>query len=288
MNDYPTVAVIMPAFNEAATIGGQLDALARQEEVTPTEIIVADNGSTDETLDVVRSYQERLPQLRWIVAAGVSGPSHARNEAAKVATADVLAFCDSDDVVDDRWLVELVRGLAAVDLASGPLSTERLNERYQSGWRPTPQQGPPRAGAFHPVAVTSNMAIRRDLFLLVGMFDESFTWGHDDEFSYRLQLKGLSYAYVPTAVVHYRLRSSVRAMMRREFQDEVAAAHLFSVFGAEGYPRASPLGVLKHWAWLLLHVGDLRRRETAGRWLRKAAGAVGRLRGSLRYRVIYL
>jgi glycosyltransferase involved in cell wall biosynthesis len=284
----PSVSVIMPAWNEAATIGEQIEALARQEDVTPLEIVVADNGSTDATLEIVDSYRERLPQLRWIVADAVKGPSHARNEGAKVATGDVLAFCDSDDVVDDRWLVELLRGLEGADLVSGPLSTVRLNDSVRIAWRPTDQHGPPRAGSFLPIAVTSNLAIRRGLFLRVGMFDESFTRGEDDEFSYRLQLSGYTYSFVPTAVVHNRLRSSVRALMRREFQDEVASAHLFAVFGARGYPRASPIGVLKHWAWLLVHVVDLRRRATGGRWLRKAAGAVGRIRGSIRYRVIYL
>ena len=287
MTELPTVSVIMPSWNEAKTIGTQLAALARQEGATPTEIIVADNGSSDGTLDVVRSYQELLPQLRWIVADNVAGPSHARNAAARVATGDVLAFCDSDDEVDERWLVELLRGLDLGDFASGPLATERLNRSDAMEWRPT-SEGPPGSDVFLPVAVTSNMAIRRELFVNSGMFDESFVWGHDDEYSYRLQLAGRRHVFVRSAVVHYRLRSSFRALMRREYQDEVAAAHLFAAFGSCGYPRLSPLDVLKHWAWLLVHVIDLRRRSTAGRWLRKAAGIAGRIRGSLKYRVLYL
>lgn len=282
----PSVSVIMPAWNEAATIGEQLEALARQEDVTPLEIIVADNGSTDATLEIVESYRERLPQLRWIVADAVQGPSHARNEGAKVAAGEVLAFCDSDDVVDDRWLVELVRGLSDAGLVGGRLDLQRLNDGEKLIWREIRDPLVPDSGVLAK-ALSSNMAISSSLFFDVGMFNEDFVWGHDHEFAYRVQLLGHRFSFIPGALVHYRIKTSMCALLRREYQDSVGAAHVYATYRRQGAERQSLFDATKVVLWLIVHVPDLRRRATAGRWLRKVAGLAGRISGCLRYRVLY-
>jgi glycosyltransferase involved in cell wall biosynthesis len=63
------LGVIIPCLDGSQTIAGQLEALARQECSDPWEIVLADNGSTDGTLDIVRRYQERLPNLRIVDAS---------------------------------------------------------------------------------------------------------------------------------------------------------------------------------------------------------------------------
>jgi glycosyltransferase involved in cell wall biosynthesis len=282
----PSVSVIMPAFNEASTIGDQLAALARQVDVQPAEVIVADNGSTDGTLEVVRGYVEQLPQLRWLVADSRRGPSHARNAGARAATGEVLAFCDADDVVDDRWLSELLGGLEGADLVGGVLETELLNAPEVLVWRDVPG-GMAAHETNLPTVVTSNMAIWASAFSDLGMFDEDFVWAHDHEFSYRAQLAGYVQGAVPGAVVHYRIKADPRALARREYQDSVGMAHVYAHYRGRGLPRR-PLGqALKIWLWLLVHLLHLARPVERGRWLRKAAGAVGRVAGSIRYRVFY-
>jgi glycosyltransferase involved in cell wall biosynthesis len=286
MTSYPTVSVIMPAYNEADTIGYQLAALSRQEILAPLEVIVADNGSTDGTLEVVESWRETLPQLVWIVADSVRGPSHARNSAARIARGEVLAFCDSDDEVDPRWLLELVTGLSEADLVGGTLDTSRINSETALTWRDV-ALGNASQETYLPTVVTSNMAIRASTFRELGMFDEEFVWGHDHEFSYRAQLAGYTHRFVPSAVVHYRIKPSLRSLVLREYQDAVAAAHVYASYRDRGLPRRRVSHALKIWLWLLVHLPDLTRVATRGRWLRKSAGVVGRLVGSARYRVLY-
>jgi glycosyltransferase involved in cell wall biosynthesis len=58
------ISVIIPCFNAAPVIAQQLEALTKQT-VTPYEVIVADNGSTDNSRAVVEQYRDRLPGLRW-------------------------------------------------------------------------------------------------------------------------------------------------------------------------------------------------------------------------------
>jgi glycosyltransferase involved in cell wall biosynthesis len=91
------LSVIIPCLNGAATIATQLAALARQQWDQPWEIVVADNGSTDESVGIVERYRGRLQNLRVADASARRG--RALNVGAKEATGDALVFCDVDDEV---------------------------------------------------------------------------------------------------------------------------------------------------------------------------------------------
>src|ERR1700756_5684791 len=97
------LSVIIPCYNVGDNIAAQLEALAGQQWSEPWEVIVADNGSTDNSLQVVRECARRLPELRIIDASGKAGAAHARNVGARAATGDYLAFCDADDEVAPGW-----------------------------------------------------------------------------------------------------------------------------------------------------------------------------------------
>ncbi|MEB3178485.1 MAG: glycosyltransferase, partial [Nostocaceae cyanobacterium] len=73
------LSVILPCLNAANSIGAQIEALATQEYTDLWEIIVADNGSTDDTVAIVQEYQKRLDNLRIIDASARPGVAYARN-----------------------------------------------------------------------------------------------------------------------------------------------------------------------------------------------------------------
>mgnify|MGYP002737498535 CR=1 FL=1 len=89
----PLVSVIIPTFNRAATLKRTIDS-ALAQSYRPLEVIVVDDGSTDGTEAVIRSYGDRIHGI--IQPNG--GPSAARNTGAEAATGEWLAFLDSDDV----------------------------------------------------------------------------------------------------------------------------------------------------------------------------------------------
>lgn len=93
------VSVIIPTYNRAAWIGATLRSVLAQTHA-PREVIVVDDGSADDTESVMRAFG---PAVRYVrqVNAGVSA---ARNRGASLATSDVIAFVDSDDVWHARKL----------------------------------------------------------------------------------------------------------------------------------------------------------------------------------------
>ena len=123
-------SVIIPVYNGASYIMQQLDALAVQTGNPSFEVLVCDNGSTDDTRAVVESYNASYP-LRVVDASQRAGASHARNMGAVQAMGDVLIFCDGDDLVEPDWVAShlYVQNLYSPVIASGSLLHDRANTR---------------------------------------------------------------------------------------------------------------------------------------------------------------
>jgi chlorobactene glucosyltransferase len=107
----PLVSVLIPARNEAARIGACLDGLARQS-YAPFELIVVDDGSTDDTAGVVRAYAGSIPGLQVlrgaVLPAGWAGKPWACWQAASHARGDWLLFLDADVAPEPDLLAALV------------------------------------------------------------------------------------------------------------------------------------------------------------------------------------
>ncbi len=123
------LSVILPCFNGAETIALQLEALANQQWAGEWELIVSNNGSTDNSMEIVEQFRDRLP-LR-IVNAHTSGPrlgvAHSHNTELKAAAGDAFAFCEADDEVTPNWLATMAESLEVYPCVSGVLDLRRLN-----------------------------------------------------------------------------------------------------------------------------------------------------------------
>jgi glycosyltransferase involved in cell wall biosynthesis len=103
------ISVVIACLNEVHTLGEQLDALSRQQW-HDWEVIIADNGSTDGTQELARSFADRL-NITVLDASDEPGSGYARNEGARAASGDALLFPDADDVVADDWLAHMGQAL---------------------------------------------------------------------------------------------------------------------------------------------------------------------------------
>lgn len=282
----PAVTVVIPVLNGGWCIAEQLGALAAQDIDQPFEVLVCDNGSTDNTAEVVRAWVDRLPGLRLLDAVGRRGASHARNIGIREATAPVISFCDADDVVSPQWLRIMLESVRPGLMINGWIDLRALNPvgTYQGDGM---QRDLIMRCGYRPGIESGNFALTTEDARRLKGFDESFMFAEDIDIAWRGQQQGLELAIVP-AIVHYRLRADARLtfrqhrnwaywsiMLRCRHQRHIPPSFSFKYSIAEFCRQTLTFP----WHWL--REGDSGRREAA----RKYGTACGELAGHLRFRV---
>jgi FkbM family methyltransferase len=209
--------VVIPAHNAASVIGGQLAALAAQVGAGDFEVVVALNRCTDRTRDVVSDF-ERVLDLRVVDANERASAAYARNRAASSAGGDLLLFCDIDDEVGPRWVAEMAAALGGADLVGGRVA---LDQRGCPSWIRDHLHVHLATDALHlhdgriPYPVGASLGCRREPFLAVGGFDETFPGAGGEEPDLAIRTVQASYrlGYAPDATLLYRPLTSFRAVL---------------------------------------------------------------------------
>ncbi|HEU5118412.1 MAG TPA: glycosyltransferase family A protein, partial [Isosphaeraceae bacterium] len=117
--DRPTVSVVIPVHGHQPLIAEQLAALAAQTYPHLLEVLVCDNGCDEPTLDLVSDYAAGVPGLRTVDARDRPGASFARNRGVEQAKGELIAICDSDDVVSPGWVEVLSRAAHHAEIVGG-------------------------------------------------------------------------------------------------------------------------------------------------------------------------
>lgn len=121
MTGTPLVSVIMPAYNAALTLGGAISGVLTQT-YPAVELVVVDDGSTDDTAQIAESFGDRVRLVRQ--ANG--GTAKARNTAISKATGEYIALCDADDILLPSYLEKAMARLAEAGERSFVSSNARL------------------------------------------------------------------------------------------------------------------------------------------------------------------
>jgi glycosyltransferase involved in cell wall biosynthesis len=196
------VSVVIPTFNRCRELVRALRSLPKS-----VEIIVVDDGSTDDTRERVREFNH--PQLTYVRKRN-GGPASARNLGIERATGPIIAFTDDDCEPIGRWpwtLVERLKGegpqVAGVGGRVLPMR-KGLISRYYDFHRILE---PPSSCSY---LVTANCAYRKSVLTRVGGFNESLTTpgGEDPELSVRIRRLGFRFVFEPTAVIRHDFRES--------------------------------------------------------------------------------
>jgi glycosyltransferase involved in cell wall biosynthesis len=287
--DAPRVSVVIPALDASAWIDDQLAALADQDVPVPWEVVVADNGSTDDTAARAEAWGDRLP-VRVIDASGRRGINHARNRGAAEARGELLLYCDADDVVHPGWVAAFWRARDDWDVAGGQVDGATLNDATALARHPDGRVSRGLATfGWLPTFMGCNFAVHRTVHTKLDGFDETFVEGCDDiDFAFRAQLAGLQMGFVPDAVVAYRLRGSTRDAARQYYRYGHSRPHLYRKFRASGMPRRSLRHAVRTYALTLWHVPQLISSDGRARWIVQAAFLLGMLTGSLHDHTLYL
>lgn len=280
------LSVIIPCFNAGARLEEQLAALTRQRCPFEWEILLVDNGCTDDTMARAARWRDRLP-LRILDGAGQRGTAHATNVGIRAARGDYLGFCDQDDVVADDWAPALVAALREHPFVGCRLELRTLNTaaaaaarrlNLDKGLEPTFENCPPAAGS-------CGMGVRRSVIDRIGPFDPRMEGWEDIELCWRIQLSGVPLAFAGNAVVHYRLRSRLDDLARQTARYGRAARLLVRWYAAHGLvstpaARERPSRVLRRIVRIAARLPRVVwRADTLTPWVADLAFQIGWYRG---------
>jgi glycosyltransferase involved in cell wall biosynthesis len=203
VSEAPVCSVVVPSYRSAATIRDCLDALLRQEQAPPYEMIVVDS-SEDGTAEIVRG---AYPAVRLIHLPSRTGPEVARNLGAEQARGDVLAFIDSDCIAPRDWLRRL-HGLVACGYEAVGGSTVNGNGQTLVSWASyicefrefLPDGQPRNVNYISP----NNAAYRTAAFRAAGGFPAGYYPMEDQIFHRYFRERGISMRLDPRiAVAHF-------------------------------------------------------------------------------------
>lgn len=196
------ISVVVPAYNAAATLPVCLWALGRQI-LLPDEVIVVDDGSTDESANVVKGHDAHLRQQPH------QGPAAARNLGAQSAKGDLVLFTDADCEPAEDWIAEMVRPFSDPNVigVKGAYRTRQheivarlaqceFEERYD------------RLERLASIDLVDSYAaaFRSDALRQSGGFDRAFSQANNEDvdLSYRLARAGLRLVFNRDAIVYHR------------------------------------------------------------------------------------
>jgi glycosyltransferase involved in cell wall biosynthesis len=211
----PSFSVVIAAYQVADVIGEALDSI-RGQTFPPLEVIVCDDGSTDDLEHVLAPYRDEIELLR----KENGGEASAKNAATAVARGDFVAILDADDVYlphNLEALSELAQLRPDLDILTtdGLIVANGLEVRrvYDHSWRF--EVADQRRAILQRNFVFGLAAVRRQRMLEHGGFDESIRWTTDWDLWLRMILAGASAGCVDEPLAHYRLRETSLTAQRR-------------------------------------------------------------------------
>ena len=253
----PKVSICIPAYKAAAYLPEALGSV-RTQTFTDWELIVTEDGSDDGTKSLVEAFAQtvsqpvvyqRHPENRGLPAT--------RNTGIAAARAEYLALLDADDYWDARHLETLLSVLSATgaDLAhSGSILFDSATGRHLETRAPggeTQGRFPQSLFLGDYIIQPSSIALRREMWKLVGGFDESFRYVEDREMWLRLARAGAHFRFTGENTCHYRKHGD--ALSTHAADMAIAGARVFE----------------KHLDWTAIPAA-IRRQSACDAWIASA------------------
>ena len=221
-------SVILPTYNERKNLPRVIRRLISSCKDYEFEIIVVDDGSTDDTYKALKRLKKKNKLKLQILKQNRNGPAAARNLGAKKAKGEILAFTDADCFAPKEWLKDLVKAykkFPEVVGVGGPLEPSKNNifakiEKFKNKYFHKMEKDIIIGKEEVPVGFTNNMSYKASIFKKFGGFDETFDKpaGEDFDLKQRICKAGYKVAYTPNPIMHmepYDLNYFLRQILKR-------------------------------------------------------------------------
>jgi glycosyltransferase involved in cell wall biosynthesis len=220
MNKLPTVSIVIPAWNASETLAHCIKSFQHQL-YQPFEIIIVNDGSTDNTADVVRSISSDNLPIRLISFDINRGPAYSRNIGIKEAKGDIICFAESDGKYCLTYLKKCVKVFLdekrKIYSGGGLRICWRINNAWADFWNVIFEARwyllksgkiRPRGGwIFHRISLEE-----------IGFYDESLREGEDVDLSLRLERNGYNSIWIPNIFFIHMEPQTFNAIWYRFFK----------------------------------------------------------------------
>jgi len=228
---FSKISIIIPAYNAEKTIRACVNAALHQDASgISMEVIVVDDGSTDATAEILKTFDRVL----YFYQAN-AGPAAARNHGARRASGDILFFTDADCIPQPDWIRKIMDCFISehLDAAAGSYGIsnpesllarcvhQEILYRHQK-----------RMGDWIEVFGSYNVAIRQEVFNRIGGFNEGYRFpsGEDNDLSYRLRQAGVRIRFVKDARVDHAHPVDVWRYLREQFRHGLWRVKMYRAF----------------------------------------------------------
>jgi glycosyltransferase involved in cell wall biosynthesis len=216
----PSLSVVVPTFNGAATLRETIDSIVQQSCVTP-EIVVIDGGSTDETAEIVAGYGSRIAHF---LSEQDEGPYDAMNKGIARAGGEIVAILNSDD----RWRPGNIARVLSVFARNPRIEIVHGNVLYHqvdgSSQPIRPTLGLSRWSGLGLPFVHPATFVRRSTYERIGGFDLRYRICADQEFGYRCLRHGVGEFYLDEILVDMKAGGlSTQLDYRGEIREIIAS-----------------------------------------------------------------
>ncbi|GBD97290.1 MAG TPA: glycosyltransferase family 2 protein [Nitrospirae bacterium] len=220
------ISIVIPTYNASGFMPGLLDSIFKQA-VDDMEVIIVDDCSTDNTVEIAGRYPTRVIEMEKN-----GGPAKARNRGVEAAQGDIIFFLDSDVIVLDGTIKEVedyFKNESSAQCVIGICATEPLNKgfvpKYMAMFEYIHLLGTPdnKVSVFAPRCG----AIKKELFLKAGGYDESYKGADVEDFELARRINKTESIFLnPKMLVRHQFANFRRAL-KIYFKRTVMWVHLF-------------------------------------------------------------
>lgn len=203
----PSISIIIPAYEAEKYIAQAINSVRAQHWQGESEIIVVDDGSSDQTAATAEALDV------CVIRKAQGGAASARNEGLKVAKGDLILLLDADDVLTDGALDALFAAMneknaAAVFAMAEDFISEELTPEQKAQLKPRP--------AAYSGVLPGCSLIRRQVFDQIGLFDSSMDSGETVAWLLKLRDAGIDTVQIPKVTLRRRLHLTNTGRIRQK------------------------------------------------------------------------
>lgn len=225
----PPVSIVIPMYNAERHIKDALEAVFHQDYPAPLEVIVVNDGSTDNSLDIVKGFQGRIGLK--IIDQPNQGAVAATNNGFKAARHDIICSVDSDVVLHRDWLGKIMKELndPAVGAVQGYIKTpEGVSLLSRMAGYDLEYRYDRLKSKYATQVSTANTAYRKSALEKAGLFSPEFKYGYDNDMSYRLQKAGYKLVFRKDALCEHYWKTDLKGYIRQQYWSAYGRMQLIS------------------------------------------------------------